>query len=101
MRALPSYYRGNSVYAMFPLVHPDRTKEILTKLGKVDEYDFSLPKVKHHPLSIKSYRAVKDILGNQNLFKVPCEYHKDFPATKLSKLTIGTRGTTHGIPYWP
>ena len=59
---------------MFPFVHPDRTKEILTKLGKVDEYDFSPPHLKHHPVPVKSFKAVEAVLNDQRTFKVPCEY---------------------------
>jgi hypothetical protein len=73
MRAMPSYYRGNSVYAMFPFVHPERTGAILKKLGRFDEYDFSTPCLKPHPISVKSYKAVTDVLKNQRSFKVPCE----------------------------
>lgn len=74
MRALPSHYRGNSVYAMFPFTHPDRTKDILTKLKKDDDYDFSTPSFKHHPISVRTYDAVTAILRDQSSFKVPCEY---------------------------
>lgn len=73
MRALPSYYRGNSVYAMFPFVHPDKTKQTLEKLGKAHEYDFLPPCFKPHPISIRSHKAVTDILNNQRSFKVPCK----------------------------
>jgi hypothetical protein len=73
-RAFPSHYRGNSVYAMFPFVHPDRTKEILTKIGKVDDYDFSRPHFKHHPLSVKSYAAVDAVLNDKRTFQIPCKY---------------------------
>jgi hypothetical protein len=73
MRAMPLYYRGNSVYAMFPFVHPDKTRRHLQKLGKDGDYDFSYPFKKLPPVSITSYRAVTDILRNQRSFKVPCE----------------------------
>lgn len=34
MNAFPGYYRGNSVYAIFPLTVPDETRKILSSLGK-------------------------------------------------------------------
>jgi hypothetical protein len=73
MRAFPSYYRGNSAYAFYPFVHPDRTKEILTKIGKVDDYDFSTPTSSPRPLAVKSYKTVKEILDDKKTFNVPCK----------------------------
>ena len=74
MRALPSYYVGNSIYAMFPFVHPQRTKEVLTKLGKAGEYDFSIPRLRPQPQSIKTYNGVASVLNDSAVFKVPCEF---------------------------
>jgi hypothetical protein len=63
---------------MFPFVHPERTKEILTDLGKAKDYDFSTPVFKRHPVPIRTYNAVTDILKNQRGFKVPCKSDQTF-----------------------
>ena len=73
---MPLYYKGSSVYAMFPFVHPEKTRKDLEALGKVDEYDFAKPSLKPPPLCVKSYQAVADILKDQRSFRVPCKYHQ-------------------------
>jgi hypothetical protein len=85
MKAFPSYYKGTSVYAMFPFVHPDRTQEILTDLGKAGDYDFSTPCLQPRPLGVRSYEAVKYVLEDQRQFRVPCEYPQ-FPLLRHAKI---------------
>ncbi|KAK9371618.1 heme peroxidase [Lipomyces chichibuensis] len=80
MRAFPGYYRGASVYAMFPFTVPDETRLILRKLGKEGEYDFSKPSFIPRPTAISTWTSVVEILNDQKRFKVPCmpflEYDK-------------------------
>lgn len=85
MRAMPSCYRGNSVYAMFPFVCPSKTRELLGKIHKLDDYDFSDPYMKPPPKPVKSHKAVTDILRNSRSFKVPCEYYKLHPIPNCQK----------------
>ena len=73
MRAFPGYYRGNSVYAMFPFTVPDQNYEILKRLGQVNEYDFSRPSFIGPPTPIVTWSGVVSVLSNQDQFKVPCE----------------------------
>jgi hypothetical protein len=74
MRALPNYYRGNSVYAMFPLVVPEENRKILTKLKKVQDYSFERPKYIGLPTPVKTWAGVTSVLKDQARFKVPCEF---------------------------
>ncbi|ETI20690.1 hypothetical protein G647_07032 [Cladophialophora carrionii CBS 160.54] len=75
MRALPFYYRGNSVYAMFPLTVPEENRKILTKLGVDHDYNFDPPSYIGVPTSICSWKAVTDILADQGGFSVPWAPH--------------------------
>ncbi|KAJ9612991.1 hypothetical protein H2200_002932 [Cladophialophora chaetospira] len=75
MRALPFYYRGNSVYAMFPLTVPEENRKILTKLGVEKDYNFDPPSYIGVPTSIRSWKAVTDILADQGSFAVPWAAH--------------------------
>ncbi|KIW81777.1 hypothetical protein Z517_04803 [Fonsecaea pedrosoi CBS 271.37] len=75
MRALPFYYRGNSVYAMFPLTVPEENRKILTKLGKEQDYNFDRPTYIGVPTSIRSWKAVTGVLGDQASFSVPWGPH--------------------------
>ncbi|EXJ55141.1 hypothetical protein A1O7_08066 [Cladophialophora yegresii CBS 114405] len=75
MRALPFYYRGNSVYAMFPLTVPEENRKILTRLGVDHDYNFDPPSYVGVPTSIRSWKAVTDILADQGGFSVPWGPH--------------------------
>ncbi|OAX82311.1 hypothetical protein ACJ72_03340 [Emergomyces africanus] len=70
LRALPSHFKPNSVYAHFPLVIPDENKEILTKLDFAGKYSWDKPARIHPPIMIKSYAACDAILNNQKDFRV-------------------------------
>lgn len=71
MNALPGWYRGTSVYAMFPFTVPEEQREILRNLGQEDDYDFSTPHHAPEPISISSYDAITKILDDQTRYKVP------------------------------
>jgi hypothetical protein len=75
MRALPFYYRGNSVYAMFPLTVPEENRKILTKLGVEKDYNFDRPSYIGVPTSVHSWKAVTGILGDPASFAVPWGPH--------------------------
>jgi len=74
MTAFPGYYRGNSVYAMFPLTVPEQNREIFTSLGTEKEYDFSRPTFVGPPIPIMTWSGVVSVLNNQIQFKVPCKW---------------------------
>lgn len=72
MRAFPSYYRSNSVYAMFPFTVPEENRKILHMLGKETDYDYSRPSFIAPPLPVLSWSGVTSVLSDQVKFKVPC-----------------------------
>ncbi|KAG9780764.1 heme peroxidase, partial [Aureobasidium melanogenum] len=78
MRALPLYYRGNSVYAMFPFTVPKENRKILRKLGKEQDYNFQRPSYVGMPTSIRSWKGVTKILGDQSSFSVPWGEHTSY-----------------------
>lgn len=69
-RAFPLHFEQNSVYAHFPFVAPAENKSILTKLGTADNYSWAPPKRQQDLILVKSYKAVAEILANQEDFKV-------------------------------
>ncbi|KAK9319208.1 fatty acid oxygenase, partial [Lipomyces orientalis] len=71
MRAFPGYYRGASIYAMFPFTVPDETRLILCKQGKETEYDFNKPSFIPLPTPILTWTSIVEILKDQKRFKVP------------------------------
>ncbi|KAK5938503.1 hypothetical protein PMZ80_009474 [Knufia obscura] len=78
MRALPNWYRGNSVYAMYPLTVPKENEKILEKLGKKDLYDFARPSYIPVPTPVKSWAGVTSVLSNQKDFRVPWGPHTSY-----------------------
>ena len=75
MRALPNWYRGSSVYAMFPFTVPNENKLILRKLGHEENYNFDRPSYQGVPTSIKSWKAITSILQDTGRFGVPWDPH--------------------------
>ncbi|KAK2035237.1 linoleate diol synthase [Colletotrichum zoysiae] len=70
LRAFPNHFKANSVYAHYPMVIPPENHQILTDLGRVDQFDFSKPKFTPLRTNIVSYGGAKHILENQNRYKV-------------------------------
>ncbi|KAH0556381.1 hypothetical protein GP486_005695 [Trichoglossum hirsutum] len=75
MRAFPGFYRGNSVYAMFPFTVPDETRSILRSLGKEKDYDYGRPSFIPPPKPVLTWAGVVKVLGDQTRFKVPWGPH--------------------------
>jgi hypothetical protein len=75
MRALPNYYRGNSVYAMYPFTVPDENRLIHEKLGIADQYNYDRPYMIPVPTGVKTWKAVTSILRDYNTFAVPWDAH--------------------------
>lgn len=97
MNAFPDYYRGNSVYAMFPLTVPDETHKILSSLGKDRDYDYGKPNFVGRPTAILTWEGVVSVLGDQKSFKVPCRFRQ--VSGVCVKLTP-QRGPSHVPPDW-
>ncbi|KAK5077874.1 hypothetical protein LTR64_003725 [Lithohypha guttulata] len=75
MRALPNWYRGNSVYAMYPLTVPKENEKIHEKLGVKDLYDYQRPSLVQVPTSIKTWAGAVSVLNNPKDFRVPWGPH--------------------------
>jgi len=74
-RAYPGWYTAGSVYAMFPLVHPSKTREILEQRGQAKHYDFATPTFKAQPKPVSSWKAVTAILADPKKYTVPWGPH--------------------------
>jgi cytochrome P450 len=70
LRALPTYFQPNSVYAHFPLTIPSEMHKVLGTLGTADKYNFDRPKKIPDATMVFSYEAAKEIVTNQDAFKV-------------------------------
>ncbi|KAF4459201.1 prostaglandin-endoperoxide synthase 1 [Fusarium albosuccineum] len=70
LRAFPQHFKGNSVYAHYPMVIPDENRKILTNLKRVDRFDFDRPAFTATRVNIVGYRAAKYILENQDKYRV-------------------------------
>ncbi|KAG9251079.1 heme peroxidase [Emericellopsis atlantica] len=70
IRAFPNHFKGNSVYAHYPMVTPDENRRILTNLGTVDRFSFDRPTFQTPRVNITSYGGAKYILNNQDKYKV-------------------------------
>ncbi len=76
MRAFPSWYRANSVYALYPFNTPDKMKEIFAKRGRTPhgiELDYTPPSPIGPPIPVLTWQGVVDLLHDQARFKVPCK----------------------------
>ena len=107
MRALPNYYRGNSVYAMFPLTVPSENQKILTKLEKDSEYSFERPSYVGLPVSIKTWKGVTSVLSDYNRFGVPWEPHtlyltgQDYMLSNDKPANFAQHAEIHDAMYCP
>ncbi|KAH6690332.1 heme peroxidase [Plectosphaerella plurivora] len=75
MRAFPSYYRANSVYAMYPFTVPSRTKENFATIPNMPVLDYLAPQYVANPTPVFSWKAVTEILSDQAQFRVPWGPH--------------------------
>lgn len=69
-RHLPRHYSYNSVYALFPFFTPQITKQNLTKLGIVDQYNFERPQAKPIPKVVDTLAGIKHIFNDPTRYKV-------------------------------
>ena len=100
MKAFPNFYKGNSVYALYPFTVPKQMMQALKDLGQESDFDDRRPC--HKPLycaQVTSYQGVKEILQNHDKFHVPCEstilQEESGPYQKLLLTTL--RGPTYQV----
>jgi hypothetical protein len=99
MRAFPSWFRGDSVYAMFPFTVPEETREILRSLGKEQDYSYEKPAFVSQPQAILTWEGVTSVLDDQATFKVPCELWRLL--VHCDGTNLQSRGTSYQVPNGP
>ncbi|CAJ2503004.1 Uu.00g103980.m01.CDS01 [Anthostomella pinea] len=70
IRAFPNHFKANSVYAHYPMVVPSETKEILTNLGRVQDFNYDRPSFIPERVNITTYGGAQYVLENQDKYKV-------------------------------
>lgn len=70
LRAFPQHFKGNSIYAHFPLVIPSENKKILTDLKQAEKYNWDKPSYTPIPRFINSHAACFRILSDKEMYKV-------------------------------
>lgn len=70
LRAFPNHFRGDSIYAHFPMTIPEENRKIFANLGMAGTYSFDKPMYTPSPKFISSHAANKAILADQESFKV-------------------------------
>lgn len=70
LRAFPSHFKGNSIYAHFPFVIPSENLTILKSLGRADKYSWDKPARVPQLIIIKSYAASRKVLEDKANWKV-------------------------------
>lgn len=70
LRAFPHHFKGNSIYAHFPMVIPSENKKILSGLNMADKYTWDAPKKSPIPRFINSHAACLSILSDKERYKV-------------------------------
>ena len=66
MRNLPTSYRFNSTYALFPFNIPSRTVEALKSFGKLALYDTARPTPAPDIFSVRTYAACSNVLSESS-----------------------------------
>jgi hypothetical protein len=72
MRSFPGWYPFNSIYAMFPFSHPDKTREVQTKLKQISQFSFDKPAPPAKPMQlISTYDACIKVFDDRTNFHMP------------------------------
>lgn len=70
LRAFPNHFKGNSVYAHYPMTIPSENKKILRSLGREDQYSWDRPAPIPPRVNFTSYQGAKYILEHAQEFNV-------------------------------
>ncbi|ATY62963.1 fatty acid [Cordyceps militaris] len=68
IRAFPSHFRQNSVYAHYPMATPAENRKILANMGRAAWFDFDRPARVPAKVDIISHRAFQHVLGNETTY---------------------------------
>ncbi|KAK0714040.1 heme peroxidase [Lasiosphaeria miniovina] len=69
IRALPSHFKSNSVYAHYPMVIPSETEKIQKDLERADLFDYSRPARSTQLTEVASYSGGKYVLESQDKYR--------------------------------
>lgn len=69
LNAFPNHFKGNSVYAHYPMVIPPENRKILADLKRAHLFDWSRPTLTPPRVNITSYGGAKYVLENQAKYK--------------------------------
>ena len=69
LNAFPNHFKGDSVYAHYPMVIPAENHKILTVLNRPHLFDWSRPSFTPPRVNITSYGGAKHVLENQETYK--------------------------------
>ena len=70
IRAFPNHFKGNSIYAHYPMTVPDENRKIMKDLGREDDYSWERPQRHAERTNFTSYKAAKHILEHAEEFNV-------------------------------
>ncbi|KAI0155372.1 linoleate diol synthase [Hypoxylon sp. FL1284] len=68
-RAFPNHFKGDSVYAHYPMVVPSETKMILTNLGRVHDFSFERPSFTPPQANLATFGGAQHIVENQDKYR--------------------------------
>lgn len=68
-RAFPNHFKGDSVYAHFPMTTPSVTKDILTDLKRASHFSYDRPARIPEKVNLVSYSAAKYVLERDDIYK--------------------------------
>ncbi|KAI1770674.1 linoleate diol synthase [Hypoxylon cercidicola] len=68
-RAFPNHFKGDSVYAHYPMVVPSETRIILTNLGRVQDFSFDRPSFTPPRVNTVTFGGAQHILENQDNYR--------------------------------
>jgi hypothetical protein len=91
LRAFPNHFKGNSIYAHYPLVIPSENLVIQKSLGRAEKYSWDKPAPVPELIIVKSHAAAKAILDDKVNWKVTWGEAISFITSSPKK--------TYGIDY--
>ncbi|KAL9103552.1 MAG: hypothetical protein Q9163_001430 [Psora crenata] len=70
LRAFPNHFKGNSIYAHYPMTVPSENRKIMKDLGREDHYTWDKPARSPPRVNFTSYVGAKTILEHPREFNV-------------------------------
>jgi linoleate 10R-lipoxygenase len=70
LRAFPSHFKPDSIYAHYPMTIPSENRKIMRDLGREEHYSYDRPQRIPARVDLITYQGAKAVLENQKIFKV-------------------------------